>query len=212
MAGEQRMYEGILYPENMRPDWRTCIEDTLQLPFAYCIHDKDLQNDEKEQRKIHVHCILVFPNTTTKKKAITVLNKLSLPGKTCCSTAEAVISIRKAYDYLIHDTDECREKKKHLYSEEERIIGNNFDIGQLVQLSTAEKQAMKMEIRQLVYDESLHNFIDLDFLVGERLGSQYLEILSQYSNYFFKLVNGMWKKKDEYRQCIDDKEKDEKNT
>lgn len=208
MAGDARIYEGILYPENMVADWRTRIEDTLQLPFAYCVHDKDLLNDEKEKRKIHIHCIIVFPNTSTAKKSIFIFNKLSLPGKKCCSTAEAVISIQKAYDYLIHDTDESRAKHKHQYPPEDRVCGNNFDIGQLVQLSAAEKQNMKMEIRQLVYDESIYNFVDLDYIVGEKLGVQYLEILSQYANYFFKLVNGMWKKKAEARENYDHSEKE----
>ena len=37
-----RYWWGILYPENMIENWKDQIEDVLQLPFCYCVHDKDL--------------------------------------------------------------------------------------------------------------------------------------------------------------------------
>ena len=37
-----RYWWGILYPENMIENWKDEIEDVLQLPFCYCVHDKDI--------------------------------------------------------------------------------------------------------------------------------------------------------------------------
>lgn len=40
-AGETKvkLWEGICYPENMRDDWQDEIDDILQVPFAYAVHD-----------------------------------------------------------------------------------------------------------------------------------------------------------------------------
>lgn len=42
-AGETKvkLWEGICYPENMLEDWQEEIDDILQVPFAYAIHDID---------------------------------------------------------------------------------------------------------------------------------------------------------------------------
>lgn len=46
-AGETKvkLWEGICYPENMRDDWQDEIDDILQVPFAYAVHDID--HDQK---------------------------------------------------------------------------------------------------------------------------------------------------------------------
>ena len=136
-AGETKvkLWEGICYPENMRDDWQDEIDDILQVPFAYAVHDID-HDQKSKQRKTHAHVIVLWGGNTTRKAIINVLNRLSADGKKCCSSAEPINNIRHAYDYLIHDTASCRKKGKELYPVEARIEGNNFDIGQLEQLST----------------------------------------------------------------------------
>lgn len=60
-AGETKvkLWEGICYPENMRDDWQDEIDDILQVPFAYAVHDID--HDQKiiavrldERRVAHI--------------------------------------------------------------------------------------------------------------------------------------------------------------
>ena len=140
-AGETKvkLWEGICYPENMRDDWQDEIDDILQVPFAYAVHDID-HDQKSKQRKTHAHIIVVWSGNTTRKAIINVLNRLSADGKKCCSSAEPINNIRHAYDYLIHDTASCRKKGKELYPVEARIEGNNFDIGQLEQLSTKDSR------------------------------------------------------------------------
>ena len=106
-----KLWEGICYPENMLEDWQEEIDDILQVPFAYAIHDID-HDQKSKQRKTHVHIIVVWGGNTTRKAIINVLNRLSADGKRCCSSAEPVNNIRHAYDYLIHDTASCRKKGK----------------------------------------------------------------------------------------------------
>lgn len=110
-AGETKvkLWEGICYPENMLDDWQEEIDDILQVPFAYAIHDID-HDQKSKQRKTHVHIIVVWGGNTTRKAIINVLNRLSADGKRCCSSAEPVNNIRHAYDYLIHDTASSQKK------------------------------------------------------------------------------------------------------
>ena len=67
------------------------------------------------------------------------MDLLSAEGKKAINKCEAVVGIRNVYDYLIHDTEDCRKKGKEQYDPSERITGNNFDIGAYEQLGTAEK-------------------------------------------------------------------------
>ena len=84
-AGETKvkLWEGICYPENMLDDWQEEIDDILQVPFAYAIHDID-HDKKSKQRKTHVHIIVVWGGNTTRKAIINVLNRLSADGKRCC--------------------------------------------------------------------------------------------------------------------------------
>ena len=81
-AGETKvkLWEGICYPENMLDDWQEEIDDILQVPFAYAIHDID-HDQKSKQRKTHVHIIVVWGGNTTRKAIINVLNRLSADGK-----------------------------------------------------------------------------------------------------------------------------------
>ena len=98
------------------------------------------RDSKSEHRKDHVHLIVAFPNTTTYKHALNVMDLLSAEGKKAINKCEAVVGIRNVYDYLIHDTEDCRKKGKEQYDPSERITGNNFDIGAYEQLGTVEKE------------------------------------------------------------------------
>ena len=117
----------VLYPENMRPDWKNEIGDLLGYPYAYCIHDKDKTKDG-EARKTHVHMILALSNTTTENHAMNIFSKLNADGKRALNAIKPAVNIAHAYAYLIHDTETSRKVGKHLYAKSERITGNNFDI------------------------------------------------------------------------------------
>lgn len=67
-AGETKvkLWEGICYPENMLDDWQEEIDDILQVPFAYAIHDID--HDQKSIMDIDgVWCVFHAMVPPTKK-------------------------------------------------------------------------------------------------------------------------------------------------
>ena len=185
-----RYWVGVCYPENMVDNWQEKIGDLLQLPYAYCVHDKDLENDTEENRKIHVHIIIVFGNTTTDKSALKAFNKLSAEGKVCCPFCEDIISIRNKYNYLIHDTEDCKKKNKHLYNKNERITGNCFDIGSYVQLSTAEKEDILDELDEIVIGMNFENVKHLLMYVKSNYDIEYRRVLRSNITWFSQLCKG----------------------
>lgn len=189
-----RYWWAVLYPENMIPDWQTKIDDILQLPFAYCLHHRD-KDSKSDHRKDHIHLIIVFPNTTTYKHALEVFGSLSLSGKNALNTCESIIGIRNAYDYLIHDTDGCRKNGKELYLPEERITGNNFDIGAFEQLSLADRNKIIRELCQVIVDNGISNFVDFYCYVIQFFeDTNYFDTLKTYSGLFERLCKGNYHK------------------
>lgn len=197
-----RFWTGVLYPENMKEDWKDVIGDILQYPYAYCIHfrDKDTKSDH---RKDHVHLIVAFPNTTTYRHALGVMDLLSADGKKAINTCEAVVGIRHVYDYLIHDTDDCRKKGKEPYDPSERITGNNFDIGAYEQLGTAEKNEMFLELGEAIREHGFTNYMDFyEYVVDTYDDMNYIEVMRMYSSHFERLTKGNFYKMEQERMSV----------
>lgn len=195
MITKSRYWVGVLYNENMVDNWQTDLGDILQLPFCYCVHDKDTLADGSEERKIHTHLIIVFNNTTTYNHAFNIFNKLSADGKNALNKIESIVSIRSMYDYLIHNTETCRKKGKFLYSKNERISGNNFDIGNFEQLTTTDRNIIVRELCDFIVQNNVVNFADFYILCTEQFqDSSYFEILRTYSGLFERLTRANYQK------------------
>ena len=190
-----KYWQAIMYPDNMIDDWFEEIYNLVQVPFAYCIHNQ-CKDKSGNTRKIHVHIILAFPNTTTKNHALRVFKKLEKQG---CSAIpndiiEQVINIRHAYDYLIHDTKDCEKKHKFKYAISDRITGNNFDIGSYEQLSSAEKNDIARTLCNLIIDKNYCNFADFYMYVVSTYDTAYFEVLKTNSGLFERLTKGNYQK------------------
>jgi len=190
-----RYWVGVLYPENMVDDWEDNIDNLVQVPYAYAIHDKDKEKDGVTPRKVHVHLILCFSNTTTYAHAMHVFRRLERSGATAVNTVQSVVGIRHMYDYLIHDTPDCRKKHKYEYDPSERITGNCFDIGSYEQLSTKDKINMRKELANLIIENEITNFADFYLLVSMTYDDSYFDIMSSYTSFFKALTTGMFQRK-----------------
>lgn len=203
---KSRYWVAVGYPENFRDDWQDEISNLLQLPFAYCIHDKDLQKDGTP-RKAHVHIMLMFAGPTTEKSALSVFKNLEKPTPNMIKVGEApvqhvsafpndhierIVNVRQKYEYLIHNTDDCKRKKKHLYDAYERITGNNFDIGSYEQVSLSDKLKMKSELTTLIWEKDFINYMDFMRYVQTKMSMDYFEIASSCSGYFSACTKGAY--------------------
>lgn len=200
ISAKARYWWAVCYPENMIPNWKDQIADIIQLPCAYTVHDKDLLKDEDETRKEHVHILVAFHNTTTYRNALSVFQRLSAPMKQCCNKCEQVISVKYAYNYLIHDTDKCKTDGKHQYDPAERILVNNFDIGAYEQLSQEEQEEIFDEICDYIRTNVVTNFLDLDNEFRKRENKAYKHVLKGHVRYFVELCKGAYNKRLDYEQ------------
>lgn len=190
---KKRIWVGILYVENLREDWKAVIDDVLDLPFAYCVHDKDLDKDG-DCRKEHVHLMVAWPGPTTYTEALRLMSSLSAPGKRAINKVEAVRNVRKKYNYLIHATAKAREAGKHQYDPSERITGNNFDIGAYEQISLVEKQRMRQELSKLIAEKEITNYADFYVYVLSNFEPDYEDVVVCFSSHFTRMINGVWQK------------------
>lgn len=188
-----RYWVAVMYPENMIDDWQEEIAEKLQKPFAYCIHDKCVDSEGKH-RKDHVHIMLVYGAPTTYKNAMSVFKELEKPGCVALNKCERVIGVRYMYNYLIHDTEESRKKKKHPYSPSERIEGNGFDIGSYEQISLHDKASIKKTIRSAISEQHIFNFYDLDEYVATQMSDEAYDVFTSNQGYFANLVRGYYNK------------------
>lgn len=192
MAQKSKYWTGVLYPENMVSTWKEDIGEILQLPYCYCVHNKDnLVGDKKEERKEHVHLMVAFPNTTTYNHALTVFRGLGLNS---CNKIESVINVKYLYDYLIHDTEDAKKKNKYQYDVSERICGNNFDIGAFEQLSSKEKDDIARELCSIIINQRFTNFVDFYCYVISNCDSAAFEVIKTHSGLFERLTKGNFQK------------------
>lgn len=180
------------YPESMIPNWQVEVGGLLQYPYCYCVHDKDVikeTGEVKEHRKAHVHFIIAFNNTTTYNHALKVAKQLG-----AINTVEPCINVRHCYDYLIHDTEDAKAKNKYQYSKEERICGNNFDIGSYEQISTAEKTAITKELMALACSGQFYNFFDFTEYVIGHYEDKYINEFISHQSLLNNIVKGNYHK------------------
>lgn len=212
-----RYWTAVCYPENMVDDWQNAIGDILQLPYAYCIHDKDnlapykpgktaAKSVQERHRKTHVHIVIAYPNTTTYNNVLNLFQSLSREGAQCVNTVEAVKNIRNCYEYLIHNTDACRQQKKYRYDASERVCGNNFDIGAYEQLGVADKRLKCRELASTIYEQGFLTFRQFYGYVASNFDDSYFDLLMTYSGLFDRLIKGNYhdyelaKQSDNFRQ------------
>lgn len=193
MAEKARYWCAILYPENMIDTWQDDIAHILQKPACYGIHDKDLEKDGSP-RKEHIHLMLPFDGPTTLKNVLTIANKLSKPGMTCCSTAEVINDMRYMYNYLLHDTDDARKKHKYQYDKSNRVCVNGFDIGVYEQLSLQEKVEMTRELCDLIIEKRFVNLNDFYAYVSANYDSKYFEIYEAKNSVFERMTRANYQK------------------
>lgn len=184
-----RYWCAVLYPENMIDDWEIKIGDLITFPYCYCIHDQDVDK-EGETRKTHVHIMIAYTNTVAQGPVMKLLERLNAPGKNAFNTIQTVNNVRHMYNYLIHDTDACRKQGKHIYMKEERISGNNFDIGDFEQVSIAEKRRRLKEVCDFVVEQNITNFTEAYIYVTKNFGEEYFEIFATYSGLISRITKG----------------------
>lgn len=183
----------ICYTEHMREDWRESIEDIIDVPGYYGIHDKDVDSKGKP-RKEHIHLSIYWTGNINRKAAKNIANRLSKPGEVCCPVAQPITNTRRAYDYAIHDTEKAQKDGKFLYPESYRVCFNGFDIGFFEQLSQEDRDRMAHEIAMMIHDRKIMNMDDLSDIINKERDFSYFQVFKGQNAFFDRLCRGVYLK------------------
>lgn len=195
VTSKSRHWVAVIWFDHLRPDWKEQLDALIQNPYCYCIHDRD-HDQEGAPRKLHMHLMIAFPNTTTYKHALSIFQSFSdSSGEKCCNTCYRVLNVRFMYNYLIHDTENARSKFQ--YAPSDRICGLNFDIGVLEQLSSIDKRNMVIELSNYLIDNGLTNYLDFYVSVLNAFDLSYVDLIYGYSGHFERLCRAAYLKQHE---------------
>ena len=198
-----RYWVGVGWVENMRRDWEDNIDTILQLPYAYVVHDKDV--DKTGQPRItHVHIMVAYNSPTTYKNALATFKQLEEPGKIAFNTCYKVNHIRNMYEYIIHNTDKARKDGKHLYDASERITGNGFDIGNFEQISQADKERMLDELEDVIFERCFTSYGRYFVYVKHHMSAEHRKILRSYSSHLQRLIRSNYIEAEKMRMTEED--------
>lgn len=185
-----KYFVAVLYPESMVDDWEDNISYILQKPYAYCIHDKDKDGHDGD-RKVHVHVMVAYGGNTTLKSALSLFKRLQ-PSCNYCEPCD----VNYMYNYLIHDTDDCKKKGKYIYDVSERVLGNNFDIGDYEQVSLKYKKDLAWEFGFIIRRNRISTFDDfLDLLDRDYdVDNTVKDVVMVYSGFLERICRGVYLK------------------
>lgn len=180
-----RVWAGIIYPESMH----ACIEQwpgIIQHPYCYILHDKDT-DENGEVKKAHYHIMIQWPNNTTAKAVISVLQQL---GAT--EHAEAVNNEAYYYQYLTH----ANEPTKHKYSPEELINCNGYE-PKAPELTPAQTDKIVEAIADAIIERGISNYADAYQYARMEHGKNGTKILRTYAMFFNSLTRGIYLKQEQ---------------
>lgn len=195
---KSRFWVGILWVDSMVDNWKDNLDVTLQMPYTYIVHDKDI-NGHGDPKPPHIHIMVAYSNTTTEKNIRSIFNSFSKPGNQCCNKVYRVIGVKYMDDYFLHITKEAKKQGKHIYSEFERIRGLGWDTSVFNQEAQLDKLKMIMQLGDDIKKFNIQTYIDLYSHIVQYKDLSYLDLLISYSGHFERMVKGQWQ-----RNCHND--------
>lgn len=110
-------FDIIIYEDTTDYDFLECLTQVkLQESYAFIKHDKDINEETKEPKKVHYHIILHYNNCRTIK---TIANCLGVPS----NYINTISSLKGAIRYLVHRDHDT----KYQYSMNEIVYSDNFE-------------------------------------------------------------------------------------
>lgn len=124
----------------------------LQECYAYIRHDKDINEETKEPKKVHYHIILHYSNCRTIK---TISNLLGVPS----NYINTISSLKGAIRYLVHrDYD-----TKYQYSMDEIVYSQSFE-DKITYAFYNQKTERDILVNMKNYIDSCHTLSMNDFM------------------------------------------------
>lgn len=187
---KKRNWGAVIYPESLPKDWLKILADTgLQIAISP-LHDKDLEADEKTQKKAHYHIILVYPGPTTYNAVLTITKKLNAPAPI------PLEAVRGYYRYLTHKDN----PEKYQYDEKEIKCLNGFSILDFVELTKSEVAKIKKILIDEIKKNDICEYSDFLDYVAESLSENEFDVASSHTILFNNYITSRRHKKETIKQ------------
>ena len=116
-------------------------------------------------------------------------------GKKAINKCEAVVGIRNVYDYLIHDTEDCRKKGKEQYDPSSVSRATTLTLVRMSSLAQPRKNEMFLEMGQAIREHGFTNYMDFyEFVVDTYEDMNYIEVMRCYSGHFERMTRGNYQR------------------
>lgn len=158
---KNRYWATIAYPESVNPNFKEILQKTGLKCIISPLHDKDINEQDEEQKKPHWHILILWDNPTTFNAAKNICNQIG------AIIPQPINSFKGAYRYLTHKDN----PEKFQYDEADIISMNGFNISDYVEFTRSEILKLKSEIFNIVRLNDILEYCDLiDYLEkNERL-------------------------------------------
>ena len=203
--GKSKYWTFEVYPE-MFEKFENEGDEIIQVPYAWCKHDKDVKEVSKElgsngvvqYKQAHIHVLVAYPASTTYKNMMDIACKLG------AKHIERVKSVNYLYEYLIHNTEDAKKKGKYQYSQEDRHSCNGFDIEDYKKVSGKDSIAYRLGLINIIKKNDIRYFDEFVSVVLESGDVQLIETLFSYHSFYSSFIKSY-----DYRK---NKEEEEEKT
>ena len=160
---KKRNWTFVLYPESAPTDWLEKLKLSGLMFAVSPLHNKDV-NPTGEAKKAHFHVLLVYSGPTTYNSVAKFTASLN------ATIPQALESVRGMYRYFSHKDN----PEKYQYNEDDIIVGNGFNIADLIELTKSEVNEIKAKILGFIRQLGITEYADLvDFLVDNEMMLEY---------------------------------------
>lgn len=147
---KSRAWISMLYPESVRPDWKSWLNERGVQALISPLHDRDLEQDGLTLKKPHHHVLLIWDGPCTEKVARYWVNELKTVG---CFRAQ---SMRGTARYHLH----MDNPEKAQYSRADEMIFGGLDYDDIIH-STSEDSLILKDILRYIKNNKIYYFNDL---------------------------------------------------
>lgn len=171
---KKRYWAFVLYPESAPDNWKDILQQTGLSCCVSPLHDKDIDEGTRKQKKPHYHIILCYSGPTTFKSVKNITDSLN------CPIPIPLEQVRGYFRYLTHKDN----PEKAQYDEKNIVTINDFDIDNYNDLSVSQINAIKKDIQMIIRDNNILEYSDLLDILLDRELFNYLDVAQNHTILF----------------------------
>lgn len=186
-SGRSRKFSCITYLDRLRLDLCLMHHSNQIRAYAYAYHDKDVKEDGT-LKEPHYHLVIVTYTTCTCSAVRRWFSGFQDDkGLDITTTSQICSDVFQMYDYLTHNTFECKQLGKYQYSKD-IVKSNDFDYFKGDERSSYDNITLACEM--LLHGDSVHDVAKIfgrDFILHYNAIKNYVNDVMKHRKYHTNL-------------------------